>query len=95
MHPLDELSARALKHLGPGVAPDLHLGIHQLVTSSQNSTQHTIKVPDELSAGALKHLGPGKGPGSSLERPHNPPKAHKRGPTSHNSDTKRHLMDRA
>ena len=26
-------------------APDLHLNIHQLVTSSNNTTQHTIKVP--------------------------------------------------
>ena len=38
-------------------APDLHLNIHQLVTSSNNTTQHIIKVthlPDELSARALK-----------------------------------------
>ena len=39
-------------------APDLHLNIHQLVTSSINSKQHTTKVPhlpDELAARALKH----------------------------------------
>ena len=37
-------------------APDLHWNVHQLVTSSNNSIQHTIKVPDELSARALKHI---------------------------------------
>ena len=37
-------------------ALDLYWNIHQVVTSSNNSIQHTIKVPDELSARALKHI---------------------------------------
>ena len=42
-------------------APDLHFNTYQLLTSTKNSTQHTIKVPrrihlpDGLSARALKH----------------------------------------
>ena len=50
-------------------ALDLHLNIHQLVTSSNTSTQHTTKVPDEVSAQALKHLGPVKSRGSSFKLP--------------------------
>ena len=52
----------------PARAPDFHFDIHQVVTSTNNSTQHTKKVsrrmhlPDGLSARALKHLVPGKGP---------------------------------
>ena len=37
-------------------APSLHWNIHELITSSNNSIPHSIKVPDKLSARALKHI---------------------------------------
>ena len=36
------------------MAPDLQLGIYQLLTSSSSSIHHAIKLPDELSARALQ-----------------------------------------
>ena len=35
------------------MAPDLQLGIYQLLTSSSSSIHHAIILPDELSARAL------------------------------------------
>ena len=45
-----------IPYLGPGKGPDLHLNIHQFVTSSNNSTQLAIKVPDEFSARAERYI---------------------------------------
>ena len=67
---------------------DLRLGLSENLKSLIMLKAYNIIMSTHHVAELGKYL-------SDSKRLRNPPKAHKRGPTPHDSDTKRHLMDRA